>query len=932
MDAMAAAVTAARYNEAVVVQVQQQQQQQQQAVPDEHVHDQDKAGAGVTDIDTSASATTTTTREIVLVATLDSVHGGVTWQAAATTARPHNSNNKQPPTTPPNVPHDDVGIRRHVRTKQWLLPMLNDRVRNALYQEAIAQACVTAVSRLPAKDQHAHRKGQSTAEASVISTAEVPTNAAVTATATAASQDDDDTLHILDIGAGTGLLAMMAATSARQALRKQQVALETHDATETRETTTANDATAHASSQATNSENTAHNVPETPVHVRSLEMASAMARLARQTVAANGFDTNDTATTTTTTRESIHIDIVEAHSCEFEFPASSETRATLFRLCTSELLEAGLLGEGILPALRDAWDRYLHAEAVVVPQRARVYAQLLGGNEFLAAYEGPSSSTTTMEMDFGTNGPGLRLATSATTSTVEGTSLSGNRPGVLVPMHAECLWKADGPCHTQTLSDPVMVMDFDFTSAAAMPGPEGRARSHSIVPTAAGRAQAVLFWWQLDLGEGLTYSTEWGKQAWQDHWPQCLYIFTDHSKLVTVAPDEPVCLTCHHTDTRLSFSLQASNHSEDGPPKRFKMEATPEPALTALRSTILADTSRIKILQESITSTLSKVGSDAMVLDLSDFSLAAVLAAQAGATRVVSLESSSCGPTLALLAARMAQLGNQLPREGAIFEILQCHGEELTIEALGGGQQHHASPAARLVVAEPYYEILEGWHLQEAINYYFLLQSFQQRGLLSTDHLSVPSYARIMGFAIQSDTIYNAYRRCCGASDSTTADNDNQTKDASAICGFDHGIVNHFAARCHEYDLSLPMWQYEYTALTDAFEIAKLDYNQLVIEGNGEWREVPFAIQPSGTCHALLLWIDYSYPSCSTKQGRSEAVISTKACPYNQVIRLMETPISGVNQQAVFRCRLAIGGDRMVDNEIHSIELDIVKSKHERFS
>jgi protein arginine N-methyltransferase 7 len=464
------------------------------------------------------------------------------------------------------------------------------------------------------------------------------------------------------------------------------------------------------------------------------------------------------------------------------------------------------------------------------------------------------------------------------------------------------------------LSEPTMVMDFDFTSAAAMPGPEGRARRHTIVPTATGTAQAVLFWWQLDLGDGLTYSTECGQQPWQDHWPQCLYIFTDSTQLVTVHAGEAVCLTCHHTDTRLSFSLQA--RPNEGPSKRLKGGAAPELPLSALRATILADTSRIFTMQHAIASALATLGTGALVLDVSDFSLCAVLAALSGASHVVSLESSSCGPALAMLSARMAQLGNQLPRDGSVFEILQCHAEQLASEALG----NTATPA-RLVVAEPYYEILEGWHLQEAINYFFLLQSFQRRGLLSAEHVSLPSYARIMGCAIQSDALYNAYSGCGGDTDTG-----NQTKDSSAVCGVDHGIVNHFAARYHEYDLSLPMWQYEYTKLTDAFEIGKLDYNQLKIEGNGEWREVPFGLRSSGTCHGLLLWIDYGYAS-ETKERMSEAMISTKACPYNQVVRLLETPISGVNQESVFRCRLSIGGDQMVDNEIHSIELDIVETK-----
>ena len=62
--------------------------------------------------------------------------------------------------------------------------------------------------------------------------------------------------------------------------------------------------------------------------VTSLEMATAMARLARQVVQANQL--------------SDVITVHEQHSCEMP-PLSSKAM-----LCTSELLESGLLGEGTL--------------------------------------------------------------------------------------------------------------------------------------------------------------------------------------------------------------------------------------------------------------------------------------------------------------------------------------------------------------------------------------------------------------------------------------------------------------------------------------------------------------------------------------------------------------------------------------------------------
>lgn len=762
MDQISEAVQAARYNEAVVVNV------------------EDEEGVR---------------RELVLVATIDAENGGVIWQNAAAS-----DDDKK----------DDIGIRRHLRTKKWVLPMLNDETRNAMYQGAIQKACKEAV----AKHQSATSKS-------------------------------GGTFHALDIGSGTGLLAMMTSKYSKEVLKKR-------------------------------------GDEETNVEVVSLEMASAMARLARQTVTSNGFTKAD-------------IVIREEHSCEMKTTPPQNGKQLKAMLCTSELLESGLLGEGILPALRDAWNRHLHPDAIMVPQRARVYAQLLDSNELIRSYAGPPTTTK----DLGKDSPGLRLSTS-----IDGSgSLLGDVSGVLLPIHSGSLFQ-DGK--TRVLSEPIMVMDFDFSSRVAMPDLMGRSRSHSLVAKASGAAQAVLFWWELDLWDGLTYSTEVGKQPWQDHWQQCVYIFTNESLVIPVEEGKAVSLTCHHTDTNISFSVD-DGIKDWSEPKRAKTVAS-KPQLSPLRSSILADKSRILTIHKSIASVLSTIGTDSLVLDISDFSLCGVLAALSGAKCVVSLESSSCGQEIPMMSARVAQIGNGLPLDGATFEILQCHAEQLTLEVLGGPTQ--------LVVAEPYYEMLEGWHLQECINYYFLLKSLQNRGLLATGHVSIPSHARVMGCAIQSDSIYNAYKGC--------GDRHHIGKqDSTAVCGFDHAIVNSMGARYHEYDLSIPIWQYQNTELTDAFEIVKLDYNQLVIDGNGEWAKAPFSLNTSdATCHGLLLWIEYYYPSADTEQSET---ISTKLFQYNQVVRLMETPIP-VEGDSMLHCRMTIGKNAIVNHEIHAIELTVTKN------
>ena len=59
-------------------------------------------------------------REIILVASLDEANGGTMW------------NNVADSTSDADADSDSVGLMRHIRTKRWRFPMLNDHRRNQL--------------------------------------------------------------------------------------------------------------------------------------------------------------------------------------------------------------------------------------------------------------------------------------------------------------------------------------------------------------------------------------------------------------------------------------------------------------------------------------------------------------------------------------------------------------------------------------------------------------------------------------------------------------------------------------------------------------------------------------------------------------------------------------------------------------------------------
>ena len=874
-------------------------------------------------------------QEILLIPCLDQVNGGIVWNdlAAATASSASSTNDGS------DDDEIDIGILRHLRTKKWVFPMLNDRRRNELYETAIRATSQEAVIRW-------HNRNSN-------------------------NSSSNKTVRVLDIGSGTGLLSLLAAKYVQQALMSLA-----EKATKTATTTT---------------------TTATSVHVTSLEMSAAMSRLARLTIQDNQMQ--DT------------IDILEQHSTDKvsnsdndnanakDKKAHPHDHDEKYHLCVSELLESGLLGEGMLPAIRDAWKRHLAPNAIVVPQQARVYGQLVQG-EFLKNYFGPhQTAQSTIQLTLSDDPNDILL--------LEGGSRRG---GISFPIHADH-WMdnnqtSNSSSNTNTatsattdtqwkrlkpLSEPIQVMDFDFSHPERIPGPEGRTQSTTCTPHTSGTAHAVLCWWELDLWRdrqhdhddtttssssnnknhtnNYTYSMEPGKEPWQDHWHQTIFIFTNQRQ----SNDENVedmfgyqvqagteCqLVASHDDTSLWFSIrmdaQRNNKStEDAPPnKRQKQDETSSSFLlqhsessatrkliSPMRAYQLNNSKRESLLRRGIAAALQHKGKDALFLDISDFSLCAMLAAAEGATRVSSVESST--GTVPTTAARVAQLANHLPRNSTdAFQILQCYAEQLTLDILNSSnngsnkdEDDDAKPSSAtvdIIAAEPYYEMLEEWHLQEALNYYYMVQALTARGILSTSAVSIPSVAIVKGCIIESFQLKGAYTTC-GNSKSTDGKSSKAT-----VCGFDHSRANQYGDRFHEYDLSLPLWEYDYVELTDSFEIIKIPYDNS-FEGAKIPKQltskirVPF--QRGGTCHAMMTWIDYGVRTdCGCTDSSSMEFHSTLGRSYHQLIRML--PEAVVLEEGAYHlyeliCDAEFGNQKNLNS--HKFDLKIEKRCDKRIA
>lgn len=687
----------------------------------------------------------TESREIVLKASLDTKDGGIQWN--------------------PLQGDSDSLTKQHLCTKRWFFPMLNDHVRNRLYDQAIQCASEEVVRRFCSQSTKRHH--------AVISG--------------------------LDIGSGTGLLAMLSARHLDQSLKSSK--------------------------------------SDASISITSLEMSHAMAQLAQSTVSSN--------------LQGNQIQVLGRHSCEME-PLQPKAH-----LCTSELLESGLLAEGWLPAMRDAWNRHLHPQAVVVPQRARIYAQLVEGDS-LSNYWGPHKVVT----DFPNNRQMILYCTEdggekdyllGPTSTTSGVQIAMQAKQVLADKHDPL----------KLLSDPIRVLDFDVTSKEALPPREGQSRMATFLPTASGRAQAVLFWWELDLyGENHVYSTK-HDEKFQDHWHQCLFVFAKlKEQCVELIEGEPAMLKAMSDDSRITFDvLSTKKNPEERTLKRLRLSTEDKPyRVSSDRAWQLNDLDRTSKIRDGILQALQDIGiKDSVVLDVSDFSLGSSMAALLGAPQVFSVESSSSA--LPLTTARLAQISNGLPLkplDSKGFQILQCHPEQLTTNVLGGLKPN-------VVVAEPYYEVLEGWHLHEALNYFYIVRALKERGVLGSKTCLVPATASIMVCAFESSDLGGAYKHC-----------DN-------ICGFEHDVIND-RAPLFDLDIRFPAWQYDITPLSKGISVAIIDYQKYEII------ETPVVHAPltrSGTCHGLLVWIDYGI----LLEGGRVGVLSTKGRAHQQIIRMLSRPV-----------------------------------------
>ena len=401
--------------------------------------------------------------DLLVVPQLDRLNGGVKWvnilvqedakSSSSTNSTSSTSSMMMTSTNEDNADDDDDDaidkrvLEHHLRTKIWIFPMLNDARRNRMYETAIQRA-----------SQHVIANQMNNNRQMMVG-------------------NDNTVLQTLDIGSGTGLLAMLSAKFLSQEISKLQQQQKQHQHQHQQQ------------HQQKKKQNDTTLVLDT-LQISSFEMASPMATLAQRIVALNMKNyVHESKEGKEETNVEVCVKVKEGHSCQVppmnqnaNHRNTEGTTEGAAMLCTSELLESGLLGEGWLPAMRDAWQRHLHPRAVVVPQQARIYAQLLGrrntGSSASSSSVPPSAGLSNFVgpsrvLEMGRGKPHLRLFTTTDTSGMLSDPGNGYDPrtgkkyGSQVDIHAAHFLKQNPAIHL--LSKPMEVLDFDVTHPSKIP-------------------------------------------------------------------------------------------------------------------------------------------------------------------------------------------------------------------------------------------------------------------------------------------------------------------------------------------------------------------------------------------------------------------------------------------------------------------------------
>jgi predicted RNA methylase len=260
---------------------------------------------------------------------------------------------------------------------------------------------------------------------------------------------------VLDIGTGSGLLAMMAARAGSE-------------------------------------------------NVIACEMHPRLAQTAQEIISLNGY--KDV------------VKVVAEKSTRLKVDQDLPSKANII---ISEILDVGVLGEGVLPTIRHALQNLATKDVKLIPAKVNIYGQLI---------EIPSRSIVNPVKE------------------ISGFNLSPFEQYRIPDEYIRITLKAE---KYRILSPVTKIIDFDFYNLPqAFPDDQERQLSIDFKINKSGSVQALVFWFDLYLDEEIVVSSRVDGEL--EHWGQALFCFTNPKN---VSEGDSMTISLLQSDQYLGFRM-----------------------------------------------------------------------------------------------------------------------------------------------------------------------------------------------------------------------------------------------------------------------------------------------------------------------------------------------------------------------------------------
>ena len=654
---------------------------------------------------------------------------------------------------------------------------------------------------------------------------------------------------VLDIGAGTGLLSMLAAR--------------------------------HGAEQ-----------------VIGCEMFGHMADIASQIVASNEMDDRVqiiTAKSTEIDTESFAADILVSELLDTVLLGEGCIPSHM------DAIQRGLLANQIL-----ADEHVENIENRIIPNSAEVFACLIRSEEIDAMNSVGSIELSGLDMDKGgaSTSSSSSAAAAAFSTFRDDSAMKCEGTKRAIPIQ----WKEffdRGKSIVLTESKSVLNVNF-FTAPTEVDTQIHKKNTYLHVKDG-GQANAVLFWWkvyllspELDPSRSLHYSTEPGIQRWQDHWVQALYPLPTP---VNCIQGEDVLLTCYRDSLQVWFdariTLSNSIESKKRPFFEDLKESTANDSAKHKLLTpyslpcscgwhLLCDADRLSALNDlermskyrcalkhslcqlkdcnvvSVANTASGRGANppmVISLDVSDgSSLAFILAstlkdnANTGASskycdlfRVVSMERKQFSRILSMQLMSANDLNTYLGIwDGTdISDIPYLFSDESNNDAsdtnMGKDDEEskHTCQNVKvgMLICEDNFYQLRALPVAQAISFFYMRRSLDH--MLLPNAPIIPQRAMVMIAAVELPDLSTSNGLL------------------GKVCGFDHQPLDSVRESWHTYTFPYKMSQYRKKFLTKPTEVHVFEYQDFNSANDCHYSTLNIPFNTNGRSDAVLIWVDY---------------------------------------------------------------------------